>query len=168
VNISVVRGNSWNPGFRHLVSLLDADLAQRYGELQSGYDQYNSIEALNAVVVAYVDQEPAACGAFKLYDVTAVEIKRMFVRPEQRRKGLAARVLEELELWAREAGHTRAVLETGIRQLEAIQLYRKCGYGQTGNYGQYRDNDNSVCFSKQLKWGRSAAFTKTGATFLRR
>jgi GNAT superfamily N-acetyltransferase len=150
VNLSVIRDTSRNPDFIMLALLLDADLARRYGALQSTYERYNRIETLNSVVVAYLDRQPAACGAYRHCNDTTVEIKRMFVREDQRRKGLAIGILNELENWAQETGYTRVILETGRRQEEAIRLYRKSGYLQMENYGQYRGNDNSVCFQKAL------------------
>lgn len=56
-----------------------------------------------------------------------------------------------LEEWAVERGNTRAVLETGKNQTEAIRLYQKAGYSRMENYGPYAGNDHSVCFSKELK-----------------
>lgn len=144
------RDTSSNGDFRQLVMLLDQDLNGRYGALQATYDQYNTIELLNTVVVAYVDGQPVACGAFKPYDAATVEIKRMFVRPELRGKGLARQVLRELESWAQELGFSQAVLETGRKQIEAMGLYQKNGYHQIENYGQYRGVENSVCFAKSL------------------
>jgi GNAT superfamily N-acetyltransferase len=79
-----------------------------------------------------------------------MEVKRMFTRPEWRGRGLAVKVLNELEVWAAEMGYTRCVLETGTRQPYAIALYRKAGYVQIPNYGQYEGVENSVCFEKWL------------------
>lgn len=80
-----------------------------------------------------------------------MEVKRMFTMPEARGKGLASQILNELENWARELGYKTCVLETGIRQPEAIALYQKKGYEKTNNYGQYAGVANSVCFKKELK-----------------
>lgn len=80
-----------------------------------------------------------------------MEVKRMYTLPESRGKGIAARILSELEEWAAELAYQRCVLETGKRQLEAIALYRKHGYQVVANYGQYADVENSVCFEKEIK-----------------
>ncbi|RZL48076.1 MAG: GNAT family N-acetyltransferase, partial [Pedobacter sp.] len=66
-------------------------------------------------------------------------------------KGVATTVLSALEQWAGELGYKKCVLETGIRQADAISLYQKCGYQSIPNYGQYIGVDNSVCFEKELK-----------------
>ena len=74
----------------------------------------------------------------------------MFVPLESRGKGIATKVLLELEDWAREMSFTRCVLETGLKQPEAIRLYEKNGYERIANYGQYIDVGNSVCFGKDI------------------
>jgi GNAT superfamily N-acetyltransferase len=150
VILELIRDVGQNPDFTQLVTLLDMDLSQRYGTLQASYDQFNAIEAVNTVVIAYVDHQAAACGAFKPYDEMTIEIKRMFVRSELRGRGLASKVLRELENWARELGYAHAILETGCKQAEAIGLYHKCGYKQIENYGQYQGMTNSICFRKIL------------------
>ena len=146
----IIRATSEHENFIQLVRLLDADLNGRYGQLQAEYDRYNTIESIQTVVISYVDGNPAGCGAFKPFDEETVEIKRMFVKPEHRGKGLAGRMLRELETWAKEMGFSRSVLETGKKQQEAIGLYEKHGYKRIGNYGQYADQPNSVCFKKIL------------------
>jgi putative acetyltransferase len=81
----------------------------------------------------------------------AMEIKRMFVTPASRGKGVAAAVLAELEKWAAELSFSACLLETGKRQPEAIRLYTKNGYQPTPNYGQYTGIENSLCFRKEIK-----------------
>jgi GNAT superfamily N-acetyltransferase len=79
-----------------------------------------------------------------------MEIKRMFTRPEARGRGVASMILGELERWAFEMGNSRTVLETGLKQREAIHVYTKSGYVCTPNYGQYAGIENSICFEKRL------------------
>ena len=148
--VTVVRVNSSDPDFKKMVKLLDLDLNQRYGVEQSKYDKFNSIESLDTVVIAKVDGEAVGCGCFKQYDKETVEIKRMFVKTEHRRLGIAAQLLIELESWSIERGFSRAVLETGEKLSEAIRLYTKHGYRQIENYGQYVDFEMSICFAKNL------------------
>lgn len=74
----------------------------------------------------------------------------MYVPPDNRSRGIATKVLLELESWAREMAFTRCVLETGLKQPEAIHLYEKNGYERIPNYGQYIDVGNSVCFGKEI------------------
>lgn len=79
-----------------------------------------------------------------------MEVKRMFVSPDQRGKGIASIVLVELEKWAAELKYNKCILETGIRQPEAISLYKKNNYKLIENYGQYINVTSSVCFEKEL------------------
>lgn len=148
--IKLIRTTSGHPDFISLVRLLDADLARRDGDEHSFYAQYNTIAALKHVVVAYDNSKAVGCGAVKEQAPGVMEVKRMYVLPENRKGGVATLILTELELWAHELGYKTCVLETGKRQPEAIALYEKNGYRITPNYGQYIGVDNSVCFEKTL------------------
>ena len=148
--ISLVRTNSNNLDFSSLVKHLDADLAIRDGNEHSFYAQFNKIDSIKHVVVAYQGNLPVACGAFREFSKSSVEIKRMYTDPKTRGKGFATKVLLELEGWAAELGFKTCLLETGKKQPEAISLYRKNGYHQIPNYGQYTGVENSICFEKTL------------------
>lgn len=149
--IKIVRTNSDNHDFRELVKLLDADLAKRDGEDHSFYAQFNKIDRIKYVVLAYENDKPLGCGAIKEFGANIMEIKRMYVWPGSRGKGIATKVLSALENWARELSYSKCILETGKRQPEAIGLYKKNGYELIPNYGQYAEVENSVCFEKELK-----------------
>jgi GNAT superfamily N-acetyltransferase len=148
--IKIVRIDSANPDFLILVKKLDAELAIRDGKDHSFYSQFNSLEKIRHVILVYVDGEPAGCGAIKEYSANTMEIKRMFVLSDHRRKGIAAKILAELELWTAELSYTKCILETGKKQPEAIELYKKNGYQPIPNYGQYIGVENSVCFEKEI------------------
>ncbi|MFN8283165.1 MAG: GNAT family N-acetyltransferase [Chitinophagales bacterium] len=147
---SIKRTNSNDKDFQSLVRQLDAYLAIIDGEEHSFYAQYNKIDMLQHVVIVYHDEIAVGCGAFKHYDDESVEVKRMFVLPEFRGKGVAAAVLNELEIWAAESGYHYTVLETGKRQIEAVKFYQKSGYTVIPNYGQYENMENSVCMKKSV------------------
>ena len=148
--LEIIRTNSDDKDFQELVRLLDEDLAIRDGAEHSFYAQFNKIDAIRHAVVAYSDGKAVGCGAFKKYVEETVEIKRMFVRPENRGQSIGVEVLNELEKWANEEGFNFAVLETGKKQPEAIRLYQKSGYETIPNYGQYEGIENSVCMKKTL------------------
>jgi GNAT superfamily N-acetyltransferase len=133
-----------------LIARLDEELDRRYGALQEGQNAANVLDTANTFLVAYLDGRPVGCGAFRPMGGGAAEVKRMYVEPECRGRGIARRVLAELEERARRAGHALARLETGIRQPEAIRLYESAGYRRIPNYGIYADNPDSVCFEKSL------------------
>ena len=146
----IIRTNSDNPDFVHLVKQLDADLAERDGSEHDFYAQFNKIDKIKYAVVAYDGGVPVSCGAIKQYDDTFIEVKRMYTLPEIRGKGIASLVLNALEEWAKELSYVKCVLETGKKQPEAIALYTKNGYAVISNYGQYEGIENSVCFEKKL------------------
>jgi GNAT superfamily N-acetyltransferase len=148
--IKLIRTNSQNPDFINLVKELDTDLAIRDGEDHAFYDQYNKIDLIKHVVVAYSNGAPVGCGAIKQYSHDITEVKRMFTNPGFRGNGIASAVLRELEKWAEESGFSKCILETGKKQPEAIALYRKNNYTCIPNYGQYKDVEESVCFEKLL------------------
>lgn len=148
--LQIVKTNSTNPNFIELVKHLDADLAIRDGKDHSFYNQFNKIDAIKYVVVAYENGKPVGCGAIKKLAPDSMEVKRMYTLPECRGKGIASQILAELEKWAAELGYQKCLLETGKKQPEAIALYKKSGYQQIENYGQYTGVENSVCFEKEL------------------
>lgn len=148
--IELKRCDSENQDFQFLVKQLDEYLTEKDGDEHSFYDQFNKIDHIKYVVVAYIDHIPVGCGAIKHYENKIMEVKRMFVPPLHRGKGIASKVLKELENWTVELGHTRCILETGKRQVEAVALYLKNNYKIIPNYGQYASIENSVCFEKEL------------------
>ncbi|MDO6598075.1 GNAT family N-acetyltransferase [Oceanihabitans sp. 2_MG-2023] len=146
----LVRTNSENKDFINLVKQLDAYLKITDGDEHDFYNQYNNIDVLKNTIVAYLENKPVGCGAFKEYNTTSVEIKRMFTLSETRSQGVATKILEALENWAKEIGYKKCILETGIRQVEAVQFYKKNNYQLIPNYGQYVGIENSLCFEKEL------------------
>lgn len=144
------RTDSSNADFQRLVAELDKDLAIRDGDEHAFFAQFNKIDAIKHVVMAYENELPVGCGALKEYEIGIMEIKRMFVSPEQRGKGIASLVLSELETWAKELNYSKCILETGYKQFEAVELYKKNQYTVVPNYGQYADVESSVCFEKEL------------------
>ena len=145
-----IRTDSDNTDFQSLVALLDADLAKRDGDEHAFYAQFNKIATIRNAIVCYVDDKAIGCGAFREYDESKVEIKRMFVLPEYRGHGIALKILNELELWATEFNYKEYILETGKKQPEAIRLYQKAGYHVIPGYGQYLNVENSVCMMKTI------------------
>lgn len=148
--IKILRTDSSNLDFIDLVKLLDKELQIRDGSEHTFYAQYNKIDKLKNVVVAFYNDIAVGCGAIKEYDIGTIEIKRMYVKDEYRSKGIATKVLIELELWAGELGYNKCILETGLKQPEAIRLYTKNNYKVIPNYGQYAGVVNSVCMEKVL------------------
>jgi GNAT superfamily N-acetyltransferase len=148
--IKLKRTNSENRDFIELVKLLDKALAIVDGKDHGFYSQFNKIDNIRYVIVAYEDEKAVGCGAIKEFGQDTMEVKRMYVSPENRKKGIASEILNELEKWAHELSYGKCILETGKRQYEAIGLYKKSGYKLIPNYGQYANVENSLCFEKIL------------------
>jgi len=148
--IELRRTDSDDPRFVALVAELDADLWRRYGDAQAEYAPHNRIETLATVVVALDGARPVGCGCFKPFGPAAVELKRMYVAPDARGRGIAAQVVAALEQWACELGFTAIALETGTKQHEAIALYTKLGFTPIERFGPYVDMPLSLCLRKSL------------------
>ena len=148
--IKLQRTDANNPDFKELIILLDAGLAISDGEDHQFYIQFNKTDEIRYVIVAYENSKAVACGAIKKYDENTMEVKRMFTSTQSRKKGIAGMILSELQNWAIEMDYTRLILETGIRQKEAISLYTKTNFILVPNYGQYAGIETSLCFEKRL------------------
>lgn len=148
--MNILRTNSEHEDFIRLVQLLDADLAKRDGAEHAFFAQFNKIDAIKYVVLVYENDIPLGCGAIKYFNAHTMEIKRMYTSEESRGKGIASKILAELENWTKELSFKKCVLETGVKQPEAIGLYQKNGYNKITNYGQYANVESSICFEKLL------------------
>lgn len=148
--MKLLRTDATHPDFVRLVRLLNAYLVEVDGDDNAFYMQFNGIDDIKYVVIAYENEQAVGCGAIKNFSAEAMEVKRMYTSPTHRGKGIATRVLTELEVWASELSYKKCILETGKRQYEAVRLYEKNGYRYIPNYGQYADMENSVCFEKNI------------------
>lgn len=150
INMELLKTTAEDADFRVLVRELDAYLTVTDGEEHTFYDQYNQLDSIKYVILGYQAGKAVACGAIKAFDADTVEVKRMYVLPTERGAGLASQILRALEVWAKELGYQKCILETGNRQMEAIRLYEKNGYAYIPNYGQYAGIANSKCFGKTI------------------
>ncbi|MBA22800.1 MAG: GNAT family N-acetyltransferase [Flavobacteriales bacterium] len=148
--MDIIRTDQNNVAFQLLVRSLNQELSIRDGKDHMFYSQFNGIENLKNVVVAYVNDVPVGCGAFKTFDKDIVEIKRMYTNPEGRQKGVASAVLRELETWMKDLKVPKCILETGKNLPEAVALYRKFKYQIIPNYEPYQNTENSICFEKKI------------------
>ncbi len=139
------------PGGRRLVPLVQAEYVERYGGPdETPVDPAEFAPPAGLFLVAYDDGEPVACGGFRTYRPGIGEVKRMYVAPPARGRGLARRILASLEDAARAAGCVEMRLETGQEQPEAIALYTSSDYAPTPKYGFYRCAAGSRCYAKPL------------------
>jgi GNAT superfamily N-acetyltransferase len=143
-----------SPVARTMTAAAIADLVVRYGGDGDGapIDATEFDPPRGCFLVATVDGQPAACGGWRTLasDESVAEIKRMYVAPAFRGRGLARAILARLEETAREAGKKRMALETGTAQPEAIALYERCGYERIADFGYYKGYDDVRSFGRAL------------------
>ena len=148
--MKILRANAKHKDFITLVKLLDSVLKKKDGDEHSFYAQFNKIDNIKHVVLAYEKGKVVGCGAIKPLNKETMEVKRMYTAIDYRGKGIATAILSELEQWATELSYKKCALETGLKQPDAINLYQKNGYYAIKNYGQYIGISNSKCFEKIL------------------
>lgn len=156
-DLRLVRVAYGDPDALRLVADVQAEYVERYGSPDaSPLDPAMFDPPLGSFFVGYLGDDPVATGAWRRSDVRALgavrtaEIKRMYVVAPARGRGLARRVLAHLEATALAAGHDALVLETGVKQPEAIALYASSGYVAVPGFGHYRDSPLNRCFAKRL------------------
>ncbi|HXM57265.1 MAG TPA: GNAT family N-acetyltransferase [Candidatus Dormibacteraeota bacterium] len=138
---------------RALIARLDAELTERYPNPGDNHFELTAEQVgdgRGVFLVARRDGRPISCGALRAIDVRTGEIKRMYVEPAHRSRGIAGRLLAELEDHARRLGLDRLVLETGERQPESIRLYERAGFVRIDRFGAYVHSPASVCMGKAL------------------
>jgi len=144
------RTTSDDADFRALVALLDQELAVHNGDQNDFFVQFNQIDKIKHALMALDNGRPVGIGAIREFSEDTTEVKRMYVVPELRCKGIAAEVLKGLEIWAAELGYRYTVLETATYLPAAVKLYERSGYERIPNYGQYVGVETSVCMRKDL------------------
>ena len=138
------------PDFVHLTDELDRELRVKEGKLQDTYFGFNRLDGIRDVVLAFLGDEAVGCASFKVRDPATAEVKRVFVRPEFRGRGISKGLMGALEGRARSQGLQVLVVETSRNFAEAVGLYRSLGYRVIENFPPYVDLPESVCFGKEL------------------
>jgi len=147
-----------HPDAQLLVEAVQEEYVARYGGRdESPVDPRDFEDPLGQFFVGYLDGVPVATGAWRRSSVTALgadvtaEVKRMYVVPAARARGLARVMLAHLEAAAAAAGAEAMILETGSAQPEAIALYESSGYTPIPSFGLYKDSPLNRCFAKPLR-----------------
>ena len=149
MEIRVVRYD--HPDATKLIAEVQAEYVIRYGGHDGTRvhpDEFTPPQGL--FLVGYLDDVPVVSGGWRAHEDGSAELKRMYVVPSVRGRGLARQMLAELELTAKGAGHHRIILETGSKQPEAAALYRSSGYTPVPAFGYYADYPNSIHLGKTL------------------
>lgn len=149
--IKYIRTSQEDIRVRKIIELLDKELYEMYKEKQDEYRSLNILPDDTKAILVLNNGEEIGCGCIKEIENGQYEIKRVFITKEMRGKGISKNIMKELELWAKEIQAEELILETGIKQLVAINLYKSIGYEVTENYGEYINNQNSVCMRKKIE-----------------
>jgi GNAT superfamily N-acetyltransferase len=148
-----------SPTAQLLIRRLNAELTQRYPEEGATHFRLDPDEVApgrGCFWVAWLGDAPIGCGAVRKLDAETAEVKRMFVDEAARGRGAGRAILDALERAARDLGCRRLVLETGVRQVEAVALYRRAGFVPIPPFGEYVDSPLSLCMGKALTAGDGA------------
>ena len=151
--VVVARADILSPAAGALIAALNAELSSRYPEDGATHFRLDAEEVApgrGAFLIATHGGQPVGCGAVRRIEAGTAEIKRMYVRPEARGRRVGRAVLSALEAEAGALGCARLVLETGVRQPEAIALYERAGFARIPAFGEYVDSPLSVCMAKDL------------------
>jgi GNAT superfamily N-acetyltransferase len=140
-----------DPVAHDLVEKVQEEYVARYGGRDAAVvEPAEFLPPLGLFLVAEVDGVPAGCGAWRALPEGPAEIKRVYVEPGFRRRGLAHVIVAELETSAAAAGHASVVLNTGREQPEALALYSDLGYEPVAGYGVYACAPGAVFLGKDL------------------
>ena len=138
---------------KRLIEALNTSIWERYPEPESHHFNLDPAEVApgnGAFLVAWLGAAPVGCGGVRLLAPGEAELKRMYVAPHARGRGIAGALVRALEKEARAIGVARLLLETGERQVEAIALYTREGFVRIPRYGEYVDSVFSTCMGKTL------------------
>jgi putative acetyltransferase len=152
-DVTVERADIQSSTALGLIAALNAELTGRYPEPGATHfrlDPDEVAEGRGAFLIATRSGLPIGCGAVRRIDERLGEIKRMYVTPGQRGHGVGRTLLAALEAEARRLGVSRLVLETGLRQQEALGLYESAGFRRIEPFGEYVGSPLSVCMAKTL------------------
>lgn len=125
-----------------------AEIAARYGDIPR--TRLDNDDVMTTFFIATVDGIPAGCGGIEDRRDGSGQVKDMYVTPAHRGTGIAPQILAAIEGYARDHAIERLVLETGVRQPDAMRFYERGGYRRIENFGAYAGDDLSVCYEKQL------------------
>ena len=152
--VEIRRSTLASPDAVRLVAALNAELAAMFPEPGATHFSLTSAQVETgegAFVIAYFDDAAVGCGAVRRLDQATAELKRMYVDPSVRGRGIGRALVGALEREARLLGVSTVVLETGTRLAPAIRLYEAMGYARIPLFGEYLSSPNtSLCFGKSL------------------
>jgi len=151
--VIVHRSDILSPTARTLIEALNAELSGRYPEQGACHfrlDAHEVADGQGAFLIAFRAGTPVGYGAVRRIETQTGEVKRMYVVPQERGRGVGRAILNAIQAEARALRVSRLVLETGIRQTEALALYQRAGFTRIAPFGDYVGSPLSVCLAKEL------------------
>lgn len=151
-NIKLQSVSSKHPDFILLSSELDAFLNIAIGgeSKREKYKQFNQLDTMDYILVAYNEEFPIGCSALRQYSENEIELKRVFVRAKYRNQHIASQMMEYLISHAQTLGFSRMLLETGEFLKASVNLYKQLGFEVIENYGAYTNIQESLCMARVL------------------
>ena len=150
-NMDIVFSDEKDERFLKLVDELDAGYYERIGDELSKYDSYNEFKNPHVVILALDNDTAVACASYRVFDNDSVEFKRVFVKKEYRKRGIAYNLIVQLEKSVMEGNFRYSYIVTGKNNHAAIGLYEKLNYELIDNFGQFGDDDRVVCMRKEFE-----------------
>lgn len=151
VSLDIETRDLADPDVLALIDAVQDEYLVRYGSRdESEFDAGEFVPPRGLFLVGVLDGVPVAMGGWRVAGDAQAEVKRMYVAPEVRRRGLSRLLLAELERTAAEAGVRRMILMTGQQQPEAVALYLSCGYQPIDGYGYYASHELALFYAKEL------------------
>ncbi len=141
-----------HPAFLHFYAVTEAYYSRIAGGAQhrAGFVPYNASSDIPWVLLALDGAQPVGCAGLKQFSTSDAEVKRLWVDPKYRKRGIAAALMDQIEDRARQMGYRRVVLQTRPVMTDAVALYAKRGYALIPNYPPYDRLDGAVCYAKLL------------------
>ena len=136
--------------FHDLVMELDKGYFERIGEDLQKYESYNEFKKPHVVILALDGDNAVACASYRIFDEDSVEFKRVFVKKEYRKRGIAYCLIKQLERLVVEKNFKQSYIVTGKRNSAAISLYEKLNYHIIDNFDQFEDDDVVICMKKEF------------------
>ncbi len=146
----------WTDGSHPDFIAFSACMEEYYNQMVGGaanrknFIPYNALAEIHDVLIVYSQEKPIACAAFKAYNTTTMEIKRVWVSEAYRGQHIAKDMMTLLEARARQKGHDTAILQTRAACTAAVALYQSIGYRKIENYPPYDKMEAAVCYEKSL------------------
>ena len=151
-NMDTIFTDEKDERFLNLVSELDKGYYESIGDELSKYDSYNEFKNPHVVLLAFDNGIAVACASYRLFDNDSVEFKRVYVKKEYRKRGIAYNLIIQLEKSVIESGFKYSYIVTGKNNQPAIKLYKKLNYELIDNFGQFKYDDTVICMKKELKF----------------